>query len=306
MKVGLYIRLFGRPGSQPPPPSWSSIRDEALAAEAAGFDLVVLEDGSLYPGDGANDGLWEAVSTAAAIAASTSTIGVGHAVINSPYRYPALVARAAATLDEISGGRYTLGIGAGNTPDDYGPFGIDADRRYSRFAEAIQIIHGLLRDGRVAFDGEFYRAPGAELILTGPRPGMIPIVIAAGSPKMLRLAARFGDEWNWWVAERDPVEGLREIVDEVERACEEVDRDPASLRRSIDVFSVATPGVRDLPPDSTALRLGGSTDEVAAGLLDFRTLGFDEVRIDLKAADGAPQTDAIARMEDVVSLVHAA
>ena len=304
MRIGLYIRLFGRPGAQPPAPTWASVREQALAAEAAGFDIVVFEDALLYPDEAGNLGVWETVSMAAAVAASTSTIGVGHAVINSPYRHPALVARVAATLDEISGGRYTLGIGLGNTPDDYPLFGIDAERRYSRFAEAIQIIHDLLRLDRTAFEGEFYRAPGAELVLRGPRPDGPPIVIAGAKPKMLRLASRFADEWNWWVAADESAPVLRGLVEELAVACGETGRDPATIRRSIDVFSVATPDTAE--PPSGALQIRGSSEQVAEELLGFGALGFDEVRCNLQAPSDQPRTDAIAWMQEVVSLVHAA
>lgn len=305
MKIGLYIRLLGRPGTQPPPPSWPSVRDQALAAEAAGFDLVVLEDALLYPGEGGSTGVWEGVSMAAAVAAVTSTIGVGHAVMNSPYRAPALVAKIAATLDEIAGGRYTFGIGLGNTPDDYPLFGIDADPRYSRFAEAIQIIHGLLREGRTDFEGTYYRAPGAELVLHGPRPAGPPIVIAAGKPKAMRLVARYADEWNWWTAERDGTAQLAQLAAELERACDEVGRDPATLRRSIDVFSVATPGVPAVAADSGELQIAGPPDAISDALLDYRGLGFDEVRINLRVPGDVPRTEAIAWMAEVVERVHA-
>lgn len=156
---------------------WDGAR--APAAEGAGFDLVVFEDALLHPDDGGSLGVWESVSMVAAVAAITSRLGIGHAVLNSPYRQPALTAKIAATLDEIAGGRYTFGIGLGNTPDDYPLFGMDADPRYSRFAEAIEIIHGLLRTGRTDFEGTYYRAPGAELVLAGPRPAALPIIIAA-------------------------------------------------------------------------------------------------------------------------------
>lgn len=303
MKIGLYIRLFGRPESEPPAPTWASVREEALAAEAAGFDLVVLEDALLYPGDGGSDGVWEAVSMAAAVAAATSTIGVGHAVINSPYRAPALTAKIAATLDEIAGGRYTFGLGLGNTPDDYPAFGIDADPRYSRFAEAIQIIHRLLRGGRVDFEGEYYRAHGAELVLRGPRPSP-PIVIAAGKPRAMRLVARYADEWNWWTVSRDTAT-LRELVAEMERACEEVGRDPASLRRSLDVFSVAVPGVPDLPADADGLQINGPPESMADALLAYDELGFAEVRVNLRVPPSTRRTEAIGWMQEVVELVHA-
>lgn len=305
MKIGLYVRLLGRSGTAPPPPSWASVRDQALAAEAAGFDLVVFEDALLYPDDGGSMGVWESVSMVAAVAAATSTIGVGHAVMNSPYRQPALTAKIAATLDEIAAGRYAFGIGLGNTPDDYALFGMDPDPRYSRFAEAIEIIHGLLRTGRTDFEGTYYRAPGAELVLTGPRPAALPIIIAAGKPKAMRLVARYGDEWNWWVGERNGLVRLRELVAEMERACAEVGRDPGTLRRSLDVFSVAVPGVPEPVADSNELQLAGSPDAIADALLAYGELGFAEVRIDLRVPPDAPRTDAIAWMQEVVSRVHA-
>ena len=304
MKVGVYVRLLGRPGTKPPPPSWESVRDQALAAEAAGFDLVVLEDALLYPHEDGSVGVWESVSMAAAVAAATSTIGVGHAVMNSPYRPPALAAKIAATLDEIAGGRYTFGIGLGNTPDDYPLFGIDADPRYSRFAEAIQIIHGMLREGRADFEGTYYRAPGAELVLRGPRPAGPPIVIAAGKPKAMRLVARYADEWNWWVSEQDAMAHLRDLVAEMERACAEVGRDPATLRRSLDVFSVAVPGPAEPRAEGGALLISGSSEAIADALLAYGDLGFAEIRISLRFPADIPSTDAIARMADVVALVH--
>ncbi len=303
MKVGLYIRLFGRPDAEPPAPTWASVRDQALAAEAAGFDLVVLEDALLYAGDDGPDGVWEAVSMAAAVASATTTIGIGHAVMNSPYRPPGLTAKVAATLDEIAGGRYTFGLGLGNTPDDYPAFGIDPDPRYSRFAEAIQIIHGLLNGERVEFEGEYYRAHGAELVLRGPRPSP-PIVLAAGKPRAMRLVARYADEWNWWTSTRDTA-ALRDCVGEMERACAEVERDPASLRRSLDVFSVAVPGVPDLPADSDGLQIGGAPDAIAGALLAYAELGFAEVRINLRVPPAMPRPAAIGWMQEVVSLVHA-
>jgi alkanesulfonate monooxygenase SsuD/methylene tetrahydromethanopterin reductase-like flavin-dependent oxidoreductase (luciferase family) len=290
VKVGIYIRLFGRSGSDRPPPNWSSIRDQARAAEDAGLDLVALEDALLYEPESSNLGVWEGVTVAAAIAAATSTIGIAHAVINSPYRYPGRVAAIANTLDEISAGRYTLGIGAGNTPDDYPRFGIDADPRYSRFAEAIEIIHGLLKNGRMSFDGDYYRVRDAELPLRGPRVGGPPIAIAAGKPRMMLLAARFGDEWNWWTTEPDDPGEVEPLVEQLERTCADIGRDPATLRRSLDIFSVTATGSRE---------------ETAEKLLRFAAIGFDEVRCDLNPADGKSHFDAIDWMAEVAAQVQA-
>jgi alkanesulfonate monooxygenase SsuD/methylene tetrahydromethanopterin reductase-like flavin-dependent oxidoreductase (luciferase family) len=289
VKIGLYIRLLGRPGTYPPPPSWPSIREQALAAEAGGFDLVVLEDALLYGSEPDVLGVWEGVTMAAAIAASTSSIGIAQAVMNSPYRYPGRVAAIATALDEISGGRYTLGIGAGNTPDDYPRFGIKSDPRYSRFAEAIEIIHGLLKTGRMSFEGSFYSVRDAKLPLRGPSTGGPPISIAAGKPRMLRLAARFGDEWNWWTGNPGDLNELRPLVDEADRACEEIGRDPASLRRSVDVFSIVS---------------GGSVDQAAETLRSYGSIGFDEVRCELQPAPGTSRLDAIEWMKMVVARVR--
>lgn len=170
MRIGLINQLHGRPDGGTPAPTWESISARAAAAEAAGFDIFVFEDALLYRGDAATDGVWESVSIAAALAASTSKIDIAQSVLNSPYRSPALTAKIAETIDEISGGRFILGIGAGNTPDsDYEAFGFPTDRRFSRFAEAIQIIHALLKHGRVDFEGEYYSARNAEMVLRRPR-----------------------------------------------------------------------------------------------------------------------------------------
>jgi alkanesulfonate monooxygenase SsuD/methylene tetrahydromethanopterin reductase-like flavin-dependent oxidoreductase (luciferase family) len=295
MKIGVYLRLFGRPGGAPEPPAWSLLRTAATAAEEVGFDRIVLEDALLYPDDDGNAGLWDPISIAAAIAAATTRIGISHAVLNNPYRHPALVARAAATLDEISGGRYSLGIGLGNTPADYPRFGIPADRRFSRFRESITVIRDLLRTGHAQLDGEFYSVPNGELVLRGPRPDGPPIVIAAGKPRMLRLTAELADEWNWWSTAPEQPDAMRDLVEQLDRACEEVGREPRSLRRSIDLFSITPPGP------------GGTTPPAIADvLLAFSGLGFDEVRVALTIPEPPAITQAIHAMAPVVELLHAA
>jgi len=294
--IGVYIRLFGRRGDDGATPSWQSIRDAAIAAEAAGFDRVVLEDALLYEADAGNLGLWDPIAIAAAVASATSSIGIAHAVLNNPYWHPGIVARAAATLDEISGGRYRLGIGLGNTPDDYPRFGIAADRRLSRFEESIQVIRDLLRTGRAQFDGEFVHVPDGELPLRGPSPTGPPIVIAAGKPKAMRAAARWADEWNWWTTEPAGYESMRPLVEELERACEEVGRDPATLGRSLDVYSIK-------PPSASASN--SSATEAAGTLLGWRDLGFQEVRVNVAVPDAWSIADAFAAVADVVRLAHA-
>jgi alkanesulfonate monooxygenase SsuD/methylene tetrahydromethanopterin reductase-like flavin-dependent oxidoreductase (luciferase family) len=306
VRIGLIIGLHGTKGDDASQPTWARVKEQALAAEAAGFDLMAMEDSLYYRDEDETLGYWESVSVAGAVAAATSRIEIAHGVLNAPYRSAALTAKIAETLDEISGGRYILGIGSGNT-FDYDQFGFAADKRYSRLAEALEIIHALLKTGSVEFKGDFHFAMGAEMILRGPRPTGPPIVIAAGKPRMLRLAARFGDGWNWWTADKDPLGALRPVVEEFERACADVGRDPSTLPRSVDLYSIVPPALAEVDQsESTSLRIGGSSEEIAMSLLSFRELRFDEVRCNLAVAHPRSMPAAIASMAGVVAAVHAA
>lgn len=309
MNIGLITELNGRPDGETPPPSWKSISKRAEAAEAAEFDMFVFEDALLYRNEKATNGAWESVSIAAALAATTSRINLGQSVVNSPYRSPAMVAKIADTIDEISDGRFVLGIGAGNTADsDYEAFGFPTGERYSRFAEAIQIIHGLLKTGAIDFDGEFYTAKQAELVLRGPRSEGPPINIAAGGPKMLRLVAKYADAWNWWGWDetvQDIGNRLTPIIEQLEQACEAEGRDPATLRRTLDLYTVVPEGFKTLDWKTEGLDMEqpvtGSSQEIAEHILSMGELGFEEVRCDV-----FPRTiAAIESMQPVVEIVHA-
>jgi alkanesulfonate monooxygenase SsuD/methylene tetrahydromethanopterin reductase-like flavin-dependent oxidoreductase (luciferase family) len=303
MRIGLINQLHGRPGGSQPAPTWESISTRAVAAEAAGFDIFVFEDALLYRWKEHTDGVWESVSIAAALAATTKRIRIGQSVINSPYRSPAMIASIATTLDEISGGRFILGIGAGNTFDsDYEAFGFPTDKRYSRFAEAIQMIHGLLKNGQIDFEGEFYTVKEGELVLRGPSPTGPQINIAAGGPRMLELVARYADEWNWWGWDEtfDEVQiRLDPIIEALELACEEEGRDPSTLVRTFDLYTVVPEG---FSAEGSGLEhpVSGTSSQVAESLLALGELGFAEIRCDV-----FPRTiEAIEAMQPVVDLVN--
>ena len=279
------------------------MRRQADAAEAGGFDLVVIED-ALVDGGLDTHGYWEGMTLAGAVAASTSRIQVGHSVVNPPLRAPAVVAQAANTLDEISGGRYVLGLGAGNTPLDYEAFGISADRRYSRAAEAIEVIHSLLKDERTDLDGRFHSAHGA-LVARGPRSGGPPIVIGARGPKMIRLAVAYGDGWNAWTPDPQTLESFRPLVDELERACEESGRDPSSIRRSADIAVDPHVLLGEAATWITEFLVSGPPSQIAEELLAFESLGIEEVRCMVwpdRPAELKPQI--IELLSEVVELVH--
>ncbi len=308
MRLGLINQLHGRPDGATPAPSWRSISERAAAAEAVGFDMFVFEDALLYRSEAATDGVWESVVIAAAEAATTSRIDLGQSVVNSPYRTPAMTAKIAETIDEVSGGRFVLGIGAGNTPNsDYEAFGIPTDRRFSRFAEAIQIIHGLLKNGQVDFEGEFYSVKRAELVLRGPRKNGPPINIAAGGPKMLQLVARYGDAWNWWGWDETLEQittRLRPIIDLLELACEAEDRDPSTLVRTFDLYTVVPEEFSNRIGNSESLQVErpvtGTSAEIAEYILSLGELGLEEIRCDVWPKEIA----AVEAMQPVVEIVH--
>jgi alkanesulfonate monooxygenase SsuD/methylene tetrahydromethanopterin reductase-like flavin-dependent oxidoreductase (luciferase family) len=281
------------------------VKERASVAEAVGFDMFVFEDSLMLRGEEVTDGVWESVSIAAAVAAVTTSINLGPSVLNSPYRSPAMTAKIADTIDEISGGRFVLGIGAGNTPDsDYEAFGFPTDLRYSRFAEAIEIIHGLLKNGVIDFEGEFYSAKRAELVLRGPREGGPPINIAAGGPKMLKLVAKYGDMWNWWAwGETLPEinERLQPMTETLERACDSEGRDPTTIDRTFDLYSVVPEGFSADGLDMES-PVSGTSEEICSFILSLGELGFDEVRCDVY-----PKTaDALEAMQPAVDMVHRA
>ena len=301
MRIGLITQLHGRPDADPP--SWESVRARARTAEAIGFDSFVFEDALLYRGNGSADGCWESFSIAAALAVSTERLTLGQSVVNAPYRSPGLTAKSAETLHEIAQGRYVLGIGAGNTPhSDYEAFGYPTDKRYSRFAEAIEIIHSLLKTGEIDFEGNFYSLDHAELVLRGPGDTGPPIIIAAGGPKMLRLVARYADSWNWWSWGETldkTLERVGPIISDLEKACDEIGRDPKTLGRTFDMYSIVPPGFsgEGLGIDQP---ISGTADEIAEHIIGLSELGIEEVRCDVHPRT----TEAIEALQPIIDLVH--
>ena len=244
------------------------------------------------------------VTVAAAVLEATSRIDVAHTMMNTPYRAPALIAASAKTLHDIGDGRYWLGLGAGNTPDsDYRAAGAPADHRYSRFAETVEIVHGLLSGEVVDFDGEYHRVQDSELVL--PESGRPSITVGAFKPKTLRLAARFADQWGGGVFGGPyTVERYRPLVEELERACEEVGRDPETLRRSMDAEVDPHGRAAELRPDAEHGPITGTSEQIAEAILAFEALGFEEFRCETVGPlnDGAATVESMAK---VVELVHA-
>ncbi len=178
--------------------SFATIEERVLQAEELGYDSVWLMDHLAAPAAPAAD-TFEGWTLASALAARTARIRLGHLVLCNTFRHPGLLAKMAATLDVISGGRLDLGIGWGSVPYELEAFGFDAEpptRRAGRLAEALEILEAMFTGEPVTYRGAYYRLEGASC---RPRPsaGRIPIHVGgAGERLTLPIAARFADWWN--------------------------------------------------------------------------------------------------------------
>jgi alkanesulfonate monooxygenase SsuD/methylene tetrahydromethanopterin reductase-like flavin-dependent oxidoreductase (luciferase family) len=171
----------------------------AQTAEAVGFDSIWLGDHLLYDLPVGPRGPWEVWTSLAALAASTEKVLLGPLVASAGFHQPTMLAKQAATVDAISGGRLILGLGAGWNEREYRAFGFPYDRRVSRFEEAFTIIRTLLADGEIDFDGEFYRAENCVLHPRAVRPGGPPLMVGSVRPRMLSITLPYVDSWNvWW------------------------------------------------------------------------------------------------------------
>jgi alkanesulfonate monooxygenase SsuD/methylene tetrahydromethanopterin reductase-like flavin-dependent oxidoreductase (luciferase family) len=219
---------------------WAEINALARLAEDVGFDSLWVVDHFLYQllGEDRGRGVWECWSLLSALAATTHKVELGTLVIGTGFRNPALLAKMADTVDEISDGRLILGLGAGYHEREYQAFGYPFDHRVSRFAEAIAIVHGLLRRGEIDFAGNYYQARDCELRPRGPRSSGPPILVGSSGPRMLGLVARYADCWNAYYDDtRNSVESIPRLREAVDAACRAVGREPSTLMRTATVLA---------------------------------------------------------------------
>jgi alkanesulfonate monooxygenase SsuD/methylene tetrahydromethanopterin reductase-like flavin-dependent oxidoreductase (luciferase family) len=275
---------------------WTEIRDLAIRAEDIGFDTVWTADELLWRPDGREpQGWWDCVAMTGAIAAATSKIKVGTWILSALHHNPGILAKAVETLDEITGGRFVFGLGAGHAGRQGHAFGLPEDRTVGRFEEALKIIVPLLRTGRADFEGTFHAARQLEQRPVGPRPGRIPIMIGAKGPRMLRLAARHADIWSWFVEERSDLSEFGPRLAALEAACVEVGRDPKTIGRSAGI--VVEPTAFTGSAEVLGVPIRGSAAEIAESLLAFQVGGFDHLEIIV----WPPTADALEAMRPVLT-----
>ncbi len=263
---------------------WPEILDMVRAIEDLGYDSIWVGEHLLYRWpDRPARGPWEAWTAMAAIAASTSRVEFGPLVACTNFHNPALLAKQASTIDEISGGRFILGLGAGWNETEFQAFGFPFDHRIDRFEEAFTIIRTLLREGSIDFDGQFYQARDCELLPRGPRPGGPPLMIGSKGPRMLRITLPHVESWNVWFADTgNSPEGVPPLRDLVDDACREVGRDPGEVERTVAV-QVRLPGgqgrvqgsyTTEAPPP-----LEGQPQDVAEVLRGYAREGIGHVQL---------------------------
>lgn len=273
MRVGVILPMGDElePGV---PRGYAGIRDLATRAESAGLDSIWIYDHLL--GDSTEDASaspWEAWTVMSALAQATSRVRIGALVLCTAFRPPAVLARMADTLQEVSGGRLVLGLGAGWHEPEFRAFGLPYDHRVGRFAEALEIITTMLREDRATVRGTYHTAEDAP-VRVRPERQVPPVLVAGVRPRMLSLTATYADVWNlaWFGL---PGDRFRETNAALTRACEEVGRDPATLER--------TAGIRIAGPHSEAgdddpqRLVRGNADDIAAAFRAWDAEGVSEL-----------------------------
>ena len=243
---------------------WPELRGIAAAAEDCGFDSIWLGDHMLYRDDGRPErGPWDAWTALAGLAASTERVQLGPLVASTAFHPPGLIARMAATIDELSGGRFVLGLGAGWNEVEFRTFGIPFDRLVSRFEESFEIIRRLVAGEHVSFAGRFQQVEDA--VLLPPPARTLPIMIGTAGPRLLEIALPHVATWNAWYAwYGNTAAGYAALSARV----------TAVVRRSACVLVAVDGGggERPLDPDSPPV----ASSALAGHLRDLAEAGADE------------------------------
>jgi alkanesulfonate monooxygenase SsuD/methylene tetrahydromethanopterin reductase-like flavin-dependent oxidoreductase (luciferase family) len=243
---------------------WPELLAMARAAEECGFDSIWVGDHMLYRGDGRPErGPWDAWTLLAALAASTQRVRLGPLVASTAFHPPGLIARMAATIDELSGGRFVLGLGAGWNETEFRSFGIPFDRLVSRFEESFEIIRRLLAGERVSFEGRFQRVDDAVLMPRPARP--VPMMVGTSGPRMLEITLPHVGTWNAWYSwYGNTAAGFAALGSGVESA----------VQRSACVLVAVDGGAGERPLEADAPPV--APEDLDAHLRDLAGAGADE------------------------------
>ncbi len=269
------------------------MRELALLTEDGGLDSIWVADHLFFRGgDGDLRGAWESMSMLGALAEATTRVELGPLVLCTPFRNPGLIAWMANALDEISNGRFVLGLGAGWHEPEFLAFGFEFDRRVSVFADALEVVVPLLRDGKVSYEGRWAKG-GAELRPAGPRPSGPPIMIAGTKPRMMSLIATWADRWNsvWYGL---PTDEFRDERADLVAACAAIGRDLQGIEVSVGIV-IQDPRTLDR---NGAEAIVGTADRIAQAFAAWSAEGVDEVMCRLEP----PSTGVVEEIADAARM----
>lgn len=284
---------------------WAEVLTVTQHAEATGWDGVYVADHFMGDAGGGavEEPTLEATAALPALATLTSRLRLGTLVLGNTYRHPAVLANWAATVDQLSGGRLLLGVGAGWQENEHAQYGIalpSPGERIDRFEEACQIWNGLLRQPTTTFAGSYYQLTDA---ICEPKPvqSRLPLLIGGKGDRMMGVVARQADEWNMW--------GLADVIAEraavLDRRCQAIGRDPATIKRSAQALVLLTDDQAraDAFLEGTGGRaaIAGTTDDVATAIAAWQAVGLDEVIVpDFTLGKGTRRLD---RMDAIIEQV---
>jgi len=281
--------------------SYGEVLEVSRHAAETGWDGVYIAD-HFMPNTTTDQKMYgpmlECGSLVAALGSVLPRVRIGTLVYGNTYRHPAVLANMAATVDQITGGRFTLGVGAGWQINEHAEYGIElppVKQRLDRFVEALQVLHGLLRQPTTTLDGEYYQLTDA---VCEPKPvqGPLPILIGGGGERrMLRIVARYADMWNTW-GKPDLIARKSALLDDY---CAELGRDPKSIARTAQALMVVD---GPLPEGLPVPIIGGSAGQLAETIAEYREIGLDELIVpDGRLGKG---TDRLKAMDVILGIVN--
>jgi alkanesulfonate monooxygenase SsuD/methylene tetrahydromethanopterin reductase-like flavin-dependent oxidoreductase (luciferase family) len=286
---------------------WPELISMARSAEAVGFDSIWLGDHLLYElAGGVHRGPWEVYTSVAALAAVTERVQLGTLVSSLGFHDPAMIAKMSATIDAISGGRFTLGVGSGWNRREYAAFGLPYDRRVDRFQEAFGLVHRLLTGETVTHVGEFHHLDRCIIDPPAVRPGGPLLMVGSNSPRMLRITLPHVQQWNvWWSIYGNRPEGFAAVVADVRERTAAIGRDPDSIEATACVY-LQLPGGEGRVMGEFAGReiqpVTGSPADIADVLTRFAAAGAAHVQL---VVDPITQS-SIEWLGEVLALLEAA
>jgi alkanesulfonate monooxygenase SsuD/methylene tetrahydromethanopterin reductase-like flavin-dependent oxidoreductase (luciferase family) len=282
---------------------WDELLARGQHAEATGWDGLWVPDHFMANTEGPSDApVHECFSLLAALAATVPRVRIGPLVAGNTYRHPAVLAKQAATIDLISGGRMVLGLGAGWQVNEHEAYGLDlgtTKERLAWFEEACRVVTGLRDQARTDVDGERYRLTDAPL---EPKPvGPLPLLIgSSGQTVMARIVATYAQEWNTWSTPESWLEKREGYL----RALDAAGRDPATLHMSTQALVLMGPDGAAKAEELSKVRpaIGGTPEQLVDTVGRWAEAGLDELIVpDFTLGDRAATADALDQiMEQVV------